>query len=403
MDVRTITTEELDTWRTLMIGVFGYEAKDEDREVFVAFNELDRAIAAFEGPEMVGTTAAVTYRMNLPGGTAATAGVTGVTVAPTHRRRGVLTSMMHSQLGDVKERGEPLAALLASESLIYGRFGYGVAILGSDATIDRHHTAMRVPSRASGRVRAVAVDEARETIPPLHLAAGAGIPGWLPKRDGDWAQYFYDPEHWREGYSAARYVVYEAHGEARGYLRYRLKPEWKDAHPTYELMVGDLQALDAEAYAELFRFAFGVDLVTTIKVHNRRVREPLTSFLADPRRLRRSLGDLIWLRIVDVPAALESRRYAVPGSLVLEVSDDFGVFAEVRVRLTGGPDGSECVPTSDEPDLRLSVADLSAALLGDVRFVARGWAGWIDGDPQVIAAAHRMFSWHVDPWCSTFF
>jgi predicted acetyltransferase len=403
VQIRAITSQELDAWRAVMFGVFGYEPKDEDREVFETRNEIDRAIAAFDGSTMVGTTGAFSYHMHTPGGEAATAGVTGVTVSPTHRRRGVLTSMMHRQLADVKERGEPVAALWASESIIYGRFGYGVAILRSDATIDRAHTAMRVPAPASGRVRALGLDEARRLIPPLHVAAGAGIPGWIPRRDGDWTDYFYDPEHWREGYSAARYVVYERGGEARGYLRYRLKPEWKDAHPRYELAIGDLQALDGEAYAELFRFAFGVDLVATIEINSRRVREPLTSLLAEPRRLRRSLGDQIWLRILDVPAALSSRRYSVPGSLVLDVRDDFGGFAAGRFRLTGGPDGAECAPTHEEPDLTLSVADLSAALLGDARFTSRAWAGWIDGDDAAAVLAHRMFGWHVDPWCTTFF
>jgi predicted acetyltransferase len=198
-------------------------------------------------------------------------------------------------------------------------------------------------------------------------------------------------------------VVYEAGGEPRGYLRYRLKPEWKDSHPRYELTINDLQAVDGEAYAELFRFAFGVDLVASVRMHARRVREPLTSLLAEPRRLRRSLGDLIWLRIVDVPAALSARRYATSGSIVLEVRDDFGGFAEGRFRLTGGPDGSECAATSDEPHLTMSVADLSGALLGDARLASRAWAGWIDGDPEAVLQAQRMFAWHVDPWCTTYF
>jgi predicted acetyltransferase len=133
------------------------------------------------------------------------------------------------------------------------------------------------------------------------------------------------------------------------------------------------------------------------------VREPLTSLLVEPRRLRRSLSDQIWLRILDVPAALEARRYSVDGSLVLEVHDDFGGYAEGRYRLTGGPDGAECTRTTDEPDLTLSVADLSACYLGDARFVSRGWSGLIDGDGESLILADRMFGWHVDPWCTTHF
>jgi predicted acetyltransferase len=404
VDIRLITPGELDEWRRLMIGVFGYEAKDEDREVFEARMEYDRSSAAYDGSTMVGTTGAFSYRMTVPGGgSVPTAGVTGVTVVPTHRRRGVLTAMMRDQLDDTAERGEPVAALWASESVIYGRFGYGVAILGADAEIDRHHTGLRVESPASGRVRMLSDEEARRIVPPIHLAAGEGVPGWMPRRDADWLDYFYDPEHWRDGASSLRFVTYERDGEPIGYVRYRMKPKWEDAHPQYTLIVGDLQALDGEAYLELFRYAFGVDLVTSFKIWTRRVREPLTSLLVEPRRLRRSLSDQIWLRILDVPAALSARRYSVDGSLVFEVRDDFGGYASGRYRLTGGPEGAECGATSEEPDITLSVADLSASYLGDARFVSRGWAGWIDGDPDALVLANRMFGWHVDPWCTTHF
>lgn len=404
IEIREIRAEELETWQRVMVRVFGEDAKDDELAVFGARMELDRSIGAFDDGAVVATAGIWSYEMEVPGGAILpVGGVTGVTVIPTHRRRMILTRMMERQLNQIAERGEPLAALWASESAIYGRFGYGVAIEGSDLEIERAHSALRSEGPESGTVRMIDGDTARSLVPGIYEAATAGIPGSLRRTPEDWDIFFFDPEHWREGSSSARWAVYERDGEPLGFLRYRQKATWRDSLPQHRLLVTRLHAVDAEAYAALHRFAFGVDLVSTIELWTRRVEEPILDLLVDRRRVKRRLADKVWVRIVDVPAALSARRYGVSGELVIRVVDDFGPWADGTFRLTGGPDGAECVPTDDEADLVVSVADLGAAYLGDSRIPQAAWLGRIEGDAEAGVLAHRMFSWHVEPWCTVNF
>ena len=404
VDVRTIRDDEYDRWLEVLTSVFAFEPKPEDVAIIGAKAESGRNFAAFDGDQLVGTTAVFSYQMKVPGGASVpTGGLTGVGVAPTHRRLGALTRMMRAYLEDCRDRDEVMGALWASESVIYGRYGFGVAALRSDATLPRVHSAMRVEGPAAGSIRAVEVGEARTIVPDLHLAAGAEIPGWMGRRPSDWDGYFHDPGHWREGFTQQRFVVFESGDRVTGYLRYRLKEKWEDAHPRYELEISDLQALDSDAYAALFRFAFGVDLVETISIGNRRVREPLTAMLVEPRRLRRRISDSIWVRPIDIAGALSARKYSVDGDLVIEVRDDFCPWVEGRYRLVGGPEGAECERTDANPDVVLSAADLGASYLGDARFFSRAWGGLVDGASDDVLLAQRMFGWHIEPWCTTFF
>ena len=405
VSVRLITEDEFEAWDTLITNVFGEDPRPEDMESFRNRIEFDRARAAFDGDEMVGTAGEHSYRMTLPGGTRVPAGaVTVVVVKSTHRRRGVLREMMRDQLAAVKEREEPLAALWSSESAIYGRFGYGPAMEGGEYTIERQHTALAVPEATEGRVRQIDVEEAKLVIPPLYEKATAEIPGTMTRRDCDWTGYFRDPEHWRDGASANRFVIFEdGKGEPRGYVRYRQKPKWDEAHAVHELRVGEMHTLDATAYAALYRYLFSIDLVTKVKLINRRLHEPLLQMLADPRRLRGVRAERIWLRMLDVPALLSARSYPVEGELVLEVVDDFMDLAGGRFLLQAGPDGAECVRTDREPDLTLSIADLGSAYLGVPRLWEQHWVGRVDGDQEAVRRAQSMFSWHIEPWCTVFF
>ena len=403
-EIRGLESDEVREWLTTMVGVFGEDAKDEDLDLFAPRVEVERSHVAVEDGHMVGTAGIWTYETAVPGGSFVTqAGVTGVTVLPTHRRRMILTRLMERQLDHVAERGEPFATLWASESAIYGRFGYGLAIEGADIELERHRVTLRTDGPAEGRVRLVDVDEARGVVPGIYDAATEGIPGTFRRTEADWTIYFADPEHWRNGRSERRWAVYERDGRALGYAAYRQKATWRDGLPAHELSVGDAQAVDGEAYAALYRFVIGIDLVEKISVATRRVDEPLLDLLVDRRRATRRLSDKIWLRIVDVPAALEARRYGVEGSIVLRVADDFGPWADGTYRLEGGPDGARCTATDDDPDLVVPVADLGSAYLGSSRLAQGRWLGRIDGDPDAAVLADRMFGWHVEPWCTVHF
>ncbi len=404
VDIRNITKAELSTWADTLDLVFAFGQTSEDKDMYAKRTEIDRCLAAFDGGDMVATSGAWSFRVTVPGGEVVpAAGITGVSVAPSHRRRGLLRSMMAELLDEARRCQEPLAVLWASESVIYGRFGFGTAIEGADLIIERRYAALRQDAPGVGRVRIVAEEEARRVFPGIYERATAGIPGTVQRIDADWDLYFYDPEHWREGASALRLAVLEDGGDALGFVRYRQKGTWEDGHPKHTLHIEDLHAVDGPSYAALWRFCVGIDLVATIRAHNFRLHEPFPLLLADPRRLEQVVADKIWLRILDVKRALSARRYAVEGEIVLEVEDDFLPDLQGRYLLRGGPDGAECVPTDAEADVTLATTDLAAAYLGDSRLRALGWLGRVLGEPEAVERAHRMFDWPVEPWCTVHF
>ncbi|MBN2112797.1 MAG: GNAT family N-acetyltransferase [Acidimicrobiia bacterium] len=402
--VRRISPEEFGSWEQTLGATFGFDPRPEEAEVWKKRAEFDRYLGAFDGEEMVGTGGALTYEMTVPGGAAlSVGGVTAVATRPTHRRRGVLTAVMRRLLADARERGEAVSALWAAESSIYGRFGYGVAIEGCDLTLERPYAALADARTPEGRLRQVSDGEAREMIPAAYARMVAGIPGALARREADWDLYFYDPEHWRDGATAHRYLAYERDGEVAGYALYRQKENWEQGHARNEVRVGDLQALDGEAYRALWGYFLSMDLVATIRAYARPLRDPVSFLLVAPRRMQQLRTDHIWLRFVDVAAALAARRYGVEGELVLEVSDGFLPESGGRFLLKGGPAGAECVRTDREPEVRLSAADLASAYLGDSRLADLAWLGRVQGEAAAVTRAHLMFSWPVAPWCTVHF
>jgi len=402
--VRPITPDEFGSWELVLGAAFGFDPRPEEQELWKKRAEFDRYFAAFDGEEMVGTGGAFTMSMALPGGARVPfGGVTAIGTRPTHRRRGVLTSIMRRLLDQGAERGEVFSALWAAESLIYGRFGYGVAIEGCSLQIERAYAALADDRAPAGRLRQVDVEAARAALPGIYERSTDGIPGAVPRGETDWELYFYDPEHWRDGATAHRYVLYERDGEAAGYVRYRQKEDWNQSHARNEVRIGDLQAVDGEAYRALWRYCLGIDLVAVIKAYTRRLREPLALLLEAPRRLQETRADHIWVRILDVVGALAARRYAAEGEVVLEVVDGFRPEAGGRFLLEGGPDGAECRRTDRAAEVMLASADLAAAYLGDARLSDLAWLGRVQGEPAAMSRAQAMFHWPVAPWCSVHF
>lgn len=402
--VRNITPDEYSDWGLVLGSAFGFDPRPEDAEMWKKRAEFDRYLAAFEGEEMVGTGGALTYGMTVPGGSVLPfGGVTAISTRPTHRRRGVLTAIMRRLLADARDRGEAISALWASESTIYGRYGFGVAVEGSELVLERAHAALADARPPEGRLRQIADARARELIPAAYPRLTAGIPGTLTRNPADWDLYFFDPEHWREGASAHRYVAYERGGDVAGYALYRQKEVWEQGHARNEVLIGDLQALDGEAYRALWGYCLSIDLVTTIKAYGRPGRDRLPLMLAASRRVRENRADAVWVRLVDVAAALGARRYAVEGEAVFEVTDGFIPESGGRFLLRGGPDGAECSRTDRPADIHLATADLASAYLGDARLADLAWLGRVQGSPEAVARAQSMFQWPVAPWCSVHF
>ena len=364
--------------------------------------EWDRSLGAFDGDQMVGKTQAISFSMSVPGGALPTAGVTAVSVAPTHRRRGILTELMNRQLVDIHERGEPLAALWASESLIYGRFGYGMAASSDRITIDRRQTAFlpAVPE-GPGEVRFVEPDAALERWPALYDRLRESRPGMMNRIPGHWSAFTVPRENKPEGgFTRRQFVEYAGPDGPEGYAIYTVKSDWPEGIPRGTLRVPELVATNAEAEAALWRYLFGIDLVETIRIGNLPPDSPLLWMLADPRHLRRIPRDTLWLRILDVPAALQGRAYPADGRLVLDVTDAFGPWAAGRVELTVENGKASCLPTDASPDVTLGADALGAVYLGDVSPSVLARAGRVEGSPDALHLADALFRWHTAPWCA---
>lgn len=400
--LRPIVEEEFSAWARAVAGGFG--SHPDDAQDWIV--EYDRTIAVFDGDEIVANAGAHTFDLTLPGLTSTqVAGITAVGVRTDRRRQGLLTRMMEHQLDDVAQRGEALAILLASESVIYGRFGYGLASSVAHIEIDSQRDAFlpRVP--IAGTVRPIDADGAAKTLPAIHDAARRVRPGDIARIQAWWDRYFKDPEKERDGATARFYAVHEsAPGQADGYLSWRIKHHWDSALPNNELRVDELVAASPEATAALWRYVLDVDLVGKVTAWVP-VDEPLRWMLADPRRMvTKAVHDFLWVRLLDVPAALSARRYQVEDSLVVELTDVFRPATAGRYRITGSPDGAECTRTTDDADLALDVTDLGALYLGGTTATQLALA---QRGEELTAGARRradvFFTTSPVPYCRTDF
>ena len=387
--------KEFDDWATTLAtalsrGRFSEEnISSIDRPTY----RWERSLGAFDDGVVVGTAHSYGYELIVPGGKLPFAGVGWVSVRPTHRRRGILTALMKRQLQDAYERGETLATLGTSESIIYGRYGYGIGAMKENWRIERKHTAFEVPVEPSGTTAFVSPSEMREIFPNVYERVAADSPGMAASRpEFVWDTWVADYKPLRRGSSAAYYVTYEQNGQVDGYVCYRTAGN--------TLIVRELLAASDAAYAALWQFCFGVDLKTEIDAPGRAVDEQLVWMLADPRRLERTKTDGMWLRLVDVKTALSGRRYAQNGRLVIEVQDPVCAWNEGRYELEGGLAGVECRLTSKSPDLVLSATDLASTYLGTVKFSTLHYAGRIEERSRgALARADGMFSVSREPWC----
>lgn len=366
---------------------------DLEVETFRLIFQPERSLSAFEDGEIVGCTTSYSLEMSVPGGTMPIGAVAQVSVQATHRRRGLNTRLMKRQLTDMHEWGEPIAVLQASESIIYGRYGYGMSSFEHTLDIERPYSAYARPYENQGHLRYIDQEEARQVFPDVYERTMLRRNGMVKRNDAWWDFRFAHPALTAQrGHASSWFVKYEVDGQVDGYVRYRIE------HPVMDVM--ELMAATDDAYAALWRFCLDMDLVDNIRAPRRAADEPLLWMLADPRRLRQSSIDASWLRLVDVSAALSGRTYSTDGSLVFEVGDSFCEWNDGRLGLDGGPEGAECRMTDQEPDLTLSAADLAAAYLGGVSFQTMFNAGRIEEHvPGALVRADAMFTTAQQPWC----
>jgi predicted acetyltransferase len=398
IEIRSISDDERVEWVRAAETAFSWLAKDEEIEASLPVIEPDRSFAAVDEGRIVGTAGAITFRMAVPGGSRIpVAGVTMVGVLPTHRRRGINTRMMAAILDQAVERREPLAILFASEGAIYGRFGYGLASLLGEFQAESARMAFVRGSEPPGRVDLLPKDEAMPLIDRVYDAAlrPGGVERSLVLREHVFATVGEDKD---------RSWMYAIHrdddGEADAYAVYWMKHDWPRSVPSGTIDVKECVAATPSGYAGIWRYLFDVDLVSTVSAGNRPADEPLLHLVREPRRLRFSLVDGLWARLLDVPAALEARRYASDGRIVFGVIDAFRPENDARYELRVDGGSASATRTETEADLAGTVNLLGATYLGGTSFRQLAEAGRVDErTPGALERADAMFASTPAPWC----
>jgi predicted acetyltransferase len=400
IDVRAVAGQEEYGRAVGAIGqYFNPPPSDELLELFARTLPHERMHAAFEDGAIVGGAGAFPFELSVPGGSLPCAGVTAVGVHPTHRRRGILRAMMDTQLRDVHERDEPIAALWASEETIYGRFGYGIAAWAGELSVPHEWDAFAEPPEVGGTTRFVTPEEARGLFPPVYEAVRQERPGMTSRSETWWNnRQLRLPEH--EADAPRRFVVFELDGEPLGYAIYRTHSSWDGGSSTSRLVVREAIGATPQATAAIWRFLLDVDWMGSVETSLAPPDHPLLLLLASPRRMRYRMGDGLWIRLVDLPAALGGRTYGNGGPLVLEVRDAICDWNDGRWRLEGG----ECSRTDEEPDLALDVSALGSAYLGAVSFAQLREALRVDELREgAVARADALFAHRPLPWCLEIF
>ncbi|HEX5858692.1 MAG TPA: GNAT family N-acetyltransferase [Microbacterium sp.] len=355
---------------------------------------------SFETAQPVGTVNSWVTDVTLPGGRGIPMwAISGVTVAPTHRRKGIARSMLEGELRTAAAEGVAIAGLTVSEATIYGRFGFAPATFATDWSIDTRR-ALWIGPRPDGRLDFMSREAARDELAALHDRVRPSRPGEIQAWPALWRRMT-GLAPGQEGGKKLRAVRYaDAEGVTRGVVVYAIGEE-RDDFSKHELTISILLSETPDAYAALWRFVLEHDLVSVVKASLLSVDEPLRWMIADQRAATLGTSEHGWLRIIDVPAVLEARSYATAGDFVLRVTDPLGL-AEGTWRLTIDDAGTGRAAAVDAargasserraPDATLTAGALAAIVLGGVRAETLRTAGLVTGDQQSVAALDRSFA-----------
>ena len=400
IEIRPIEHSELGSFVHATETAFGAAMRASDIPEFEKKIDLSRMIGAFDDEDLVASAGIYPFTVTIPGGQVSAAGVTMVGVLPTHRRRGILRKMMRVQMEDARERGEPIALLWASEDTIYQRFGYGPSANHGSISIEREHATFLDDDGPQGRTRLLDTEERMKVLPSLYDRVRVTRSGMYERSTAWWEGHtLKDPEHMRKGASPLFTVVLELDGKPEAYAIYRVRPKWDDgAVAKGKVEVNEAVGTSPVALREIWRYLFGIDLCERITGWYLPADLPLLLMIEEARRLRFRLNEMLWLRLVDLPAALEVRSYAAEGSIVFEIEDEFCDWNQGRWRLNAGE--RRVRRTEEPPELAMKTNALAATYLGGHSFAQLARAGRIEErKPGSLARADSMFRTDIAPWC----
>jgi predicted acetyltransferase len=406
-ELRPLTSEYFPAFRQALSLGFGHDADLDDEAMNERFEAMflpERAFPVFDGDELISTGADYEFQLTVPGGAQVpTAGLTVITVRPTHTRKGVLTTMIREHFDRARRRGELLSVLWASEASIYGRFGYGPAVQLHEVEFDTRFVGRR-QGEPGVPVRLVDQAQAEKLLPDVYAAAQPHRPGMF-QRTPTWWKYrlFFDPEKWRDGASAVRHIVAFEDGEPTGYVSYRQKEKW-DQLAAGEVRIKELVAVTGSAYRALWQYVSNIDLFPIVKHWNVAPDDPLWLLFENGRAVgTRSVSDGIWIRLIDVPGALEARAYARDGAVVVQVGDSFCDWNEGTYRISVAGGKAAVSRVDDDPEVSMTAGTLGGLYLGGRDALAFARAGRIEGTPEAVQKLNWLFRSSPEPWCAEIF
>lgn len=369
--------------------------------------ESERTWAYRDHSRIVATLATEGRTLTVPGPGDTTRDVevdalTGVSVAATHRRRGLLRSMITQSLQAAKDRGDALAILVAAEWPIYGRFGYAPAVFGAQYTYHSTRPLAGLPAPPAGSVRQVEADDLVGVAAAVFDAARRRRPGQVDRRGSWWDRRLgqgYEPigkrPHW---------ILHEGPDGPDGVLAWKVSRDFDLSGKLGAIEVDEFFAANDTAYRDLWGYLAGIDVINEVRLDDRPLDEPIKWLIPDGRSLSHTgTFDYVWVRLLDVAAALSARSYAVPGRVVLDVVDDatpsFGAGCYL---LEVDEAGVRCEATTAAPELRVDQRTLASCYLGGFR-LRQLPAGVEELSSGALDRADLMFSTPRLPWNQTGF
>lgn len=356
--------------------------------------------------EVIGTTNHFPFEMTMPGGRVPVAGVTGVGVWPTHRRQGVLSSLMRRQLADIHADGVRYAALWASEGSIYERFGYGNAATELETGLTRPHSVLRADAPRDPNLRVVLrePERVRTDLERVHEAVAATQVGQFRRTEPWWDRALRDGPAQRGDQAPLVAAVVGGPDGPLGYALYRVKSKWFDGGAQGEVHVQEITATTPAAWTALFEHLFSRDLVAKVFFPTLPADCPLHHLLPDRGRAVATHYPSLWVRLVDLAGALSERPYAAPFEGVVAVTDRYAPWNAGRWRIKADTGGARVELTDEDPDLSLDVSHLGAAHLGQTPLTGFLHAGLItEHTPGTVARLDAALHRFDAPFCGVIF
>jgi len=401
-ELRSIVEDEVSEFRQAISLGFGGDANPAGHDRFLRMMPLERTVAVFEGDEIVGTLGDFPLVLTVPGGSQLSmSGMTMVGVRATHTRQGILRSMVRKHLDNAVERGDFIAGLWASESGIYERFGFGLSVEFHHTKIDARRLACPVIAPGLDLVK-IKPEQLQDVVAPFWGRLASVRAGFIDRDEERWQDIANDHEYTREGASSSRHIVARRDDEVVGYLHYRQRDKWNDMVADGVIEISTMCAQDTEVLLSLWAFALDVDLFPHVSYWNGPVDDPLAYTVNNARAVSRTINDGLYVRILDVAAALQARTYEVDGQITFQLDDDMG-YAAGTYQLTVSNGQGTVAKTESDAEVSLAVRDLGALYLGRACAALYASTGRITGDAAGISRLGQLFVTERAPWCPEMF